>query len=154
MHHPLHALMKNMLHLVTCHAVNSWSNSFCETRCQIFRHLIKLPVIAKCSSVVIYRDSTRMSYSYRARGPKSLISDEETNCNHCTLQKINQLSYVVFKVGCENCANSDTAEVIGQLTIDEGLLICTGAKYKLDHTGVMHQHLLIAPKRTSIKMID
>lgn len=64
------------------------------------------------------------------------------------------IACVVFKVGCENCASSDTAEVIGELTIDEGLSICTGAKYKLDHTGVMHQHLLIAPKRTSMKMID
>lgn len=58
---------------------------------QIFRHLIKLPVIAKCSSVVICRYFTRMSRSYRVRGPKSLISDEETNRNHCTLQKIIQI---------------------------------------------------------------
>lgn len=34
------------------------------------------------------------------------------------------------------------------------VLIYSGAQYKLDHTVAMHQHPLIAPKQTSIKMIN
>lgn len=34
------------------------------------------------------------------------------------------------------------------------VLIYSEAQYKLDHTVAMHQHPLIAPKQTSIKMIN
>lgn len=90
MHHPLRALMKNMLHLVTCHAVNSWSNSSCETRCQVFRHLIKPPgscqMFISCHIQRFHQDVTLLS----GKGAvKSLISDEETNCNHGILLQIN-----------------------------------------------------------------
>lgn len=34
------------------------------------------------------------------------------------------------------------------------VLIYSEAQYKLDHTVVMHQHPLIAPKQTSMKMIN
>lgn len=57
------------------------------------------------------------------------------------------------KLAVKNCASSDAAEVIGELRIDEGLSIFTGAKYRLDHTGVMHQHLLIAPSQRQWKWL-